>query len=663
MLVLFAATALFSKAIGAEEGLLVPAPRLMIPKAFVTADELANPGLYHPRYSWSFTPSPAVYGPPPAGVIRPGEFEPMDSVVIAVMNYGPDFMDMWVDMLDVYSQAGFTWIVATGNDKTQIQALIDAAEITDGSYSYLNYPINSIWIRDYGPEFAVGPDGTRYIADAFYEGRPLDDLVPGLMGAGDWMNSDGTPVEVFAHDHMLSGGNIMSDGAGTCFFSKILYGYEKPAGWSDEDVDALFQEYLGCEQIVALNSICLDGTGHIDLYAKLLSPTAMLLGEYPPDTHFDGTVQSADTGHCGSNYPNDYQDQEDNLAAIEATSNLDGDPWVVTRLPMPEPYQDGEWWVYRSYMNSQIFNNWVAMPSYYDPHGETTQDLLDLEALAIAAYEQALPGVNVVAIDSDHIIPLAGAMHCITHEIPVEAGGGWEPPATYCGDGVMNNEEDCDGADLGDASCADFGLAGDTLACLGDCTLDTSECASADCGDGVVGEGEECDPCAPSQAACSEYDLGAGEVGCNPDCTINTLNCDEATKCDALAAMVPGLVCCPDPAPADCEDASWNWSPEDSFYGCCTGDLTETIYCYNGYVRQDCSGWCQYLPDDDYVDCGGGEMPEAAAPDIDCDIDGDADTDTDTGALAGSGGGDGGCGCSAAGGSPGGLLAAMLGVL
>jgi agmatine deiminase len=595
----------------------------------------------------------------------------MDATLITVLTPSGEWGTMWVDMVETFTQDGHVMIIAPEGDKTVFEAALDNAGIAASAYSWLNYPVNSIWVRDYGPEFAVAPDGERFIMDSYYAGRPLDDAVPILMGAGDWLNSDGSPVEVNSVDHMLSGGNVMSDGAGTCFFSDIVYGYEKPAGWTNAEVDDLMAEYLGCEQIVTLKPICLDMTGHIDLYAKLLGPTAMLLIEWPADTHFDGTVASGvSAGHCASpGMPNDYQDQEDNLATIAATSNLDGDPWVVTRAPIPEPFQQGGEWVYRSYMNSEIMNNWVAMPSFYDPKGdETAQDLLDMEALAIDAYEAAAPGINVVAIDVDHMNGTGGAIHCISHDIPAEAGGGWEIPAEYCGDGARNGDEECDGDDFGGDTCEEYGSWDvDLLACNPDCTVDASGCPSAECGDGDVDEGEECDPCAPEQDSCDAYGLGSGFVGCDLDCTIAYRNCPDATDCEVAALIEPGVVCCPDAPPADCAAGSWSWSPEDSYYGCCTADLKNMIYCDGAtYNDWDCTGTCGFITDGPFVDCTDDPAPEEAAPDIDCDVDTDGDTDTDTDADAGTGGGDDDdCDCGTAG-SPGargilGLLLASLG--
>lgn len=46
----------------------------------------------------------------------------------------------------------------------------------------------------------------------------------------------------------------------------------------------------------------------------------------------------------------------------------------------------------------------------------------------------------------------------------------------YCGNGVVDDGEECDRTDLGRATCASEGFAGGTLFCGVDCTIDTSAC-------------------------------------------------------------------------------------------------------------------------------------------------------------------------------------------
>jgi hypothetical protein len=61
-----------------------------------------------------------------------------------------------------------------------------------------------------------------------------------------------------------------------------------------------------------------------------------------------------------------------------------------------------------------------------------------------------------------------------TGEDPVDAGP--DEPLTYCGNGVIEGDESCDGDDLGGMTCEDLGYHGGLLACRPDCTFDESRC-------------------------------------------------------------------------------------------------------------------------------------------------------------------------------------------
>lgn len=55
-------------------------------------------------------------------------------------------------------------------------------------------------------------------------------------------------------------------------------------------------------------------------------------------------------------------------------------------------------------------------------------------------------------------------------------GGDGNGNGDDCGNGTIDTGEDCDGTELGGATCADQGFEGGTLACSADCTFDTSGC-------------------------------------------------------------------------------------------------------------------------------------------------------------------------------------------
>ena len=90
------------------------------------------------------------------------------------------------------------------------------------------------------------------------------------------------------------------------------------------------------------------------------------------------------------------------------------------------------------------------------------------------------------------------------HRDPFTERGDWgllrvtdvvEP--AVCGNDVIEGTEECDGTDLGGATCADQGCSSGTVSCTASCTLDFSACTSCGpvCGNGICEVGEDCTTC------------------------------------------------------------------------------------------------------------------------------------------------------------------------
>ncbi len=103
--------------------------------------------------------------------------------------------------------------------------------------------------------------------------------------------------------------------------------------------------------------------------------------------------------------------------------------------------------------------------------------------------------------------------------------GARDPDCGTCGDGVRSEAELCDGQDVGQWRCNDFGYAEGQVSCLADCTLDISGCAGF-CGDNHRNPGEACDWMDLAGQTCESLGLGSGTLLCREDCTWDTSGCE-----------------------------------------------------------------------------------------------------------------------------------------
>ncbi|HOE82652.1 MAG TPA: hypothetical protein PK329_06805, partial [Myxococcota bacterium] len=92
-----------------------------------------------------------------------------------------------------------------------------------------------------------------------------------------------------------------------------------------------------------------------------------------------------------------------------------------------------------------------------------------------------------------------------------------------CGNGVIDDDEQCDGANLNDKTCADQGFVGGELGCTSTCQFDTSGCNN--CGNDVIDDDEQCDGANLNEHTCTDFDFVGGELGCTSTCQFDTTGC------------------------------------------------------------------------------------------------------------------------------------------
>ncbi len=104
-----------------------------------------------------------------------------------------------------------------------------------------------------------------------------------------------------------------------------------------------------------------------------------------------------------------------------------------------------------------------------------------------------------------------------------------------CGDDTIQTDfgENCEGENLGGASCVTLGYATGSLSCdAATCRFDLSGCvATADCGNGVIQAGEQCDGQNLDGQTCASLGYHGGNLLCTGGCQLDTTDCIAVGRC------------------------------------------------------------------------------------------------------------------------------------
>jgi large repetitive protein len=126
--------------------------------------------------------------------------------------------------------------------------------------------------------------------------------------------------------------------------------------------------------------------------------------------------------------------------------------------------------------------------------------------------------------------------------LPIDAAVVPDAPApdahtVVCGDGVVEQEEACDGEVLAGRTCLTQGFYQGALRCTASCTLDTSDC-SGSCGDGIVNGPETCDVALAVTESCRAQGFLGGVPGCAPGCV--PAGCTDGLSIDDVDVVFHG---------------------------------------------------------------------------------------------------------------------------
>ena len=331
---------------------------------------LSEEEMYMPISTRSF-----VETPPPTGEVRfPGEYEPMQAVMIVYP------LGIPVELVREMAEDCKVITIVESYYQSSAQSEFQSAGVNMDNIEYLNAPTNSYWVRDFGPWYIFDGREPAIVDNVYNRPRPYDDDIPGHF-AEYW------DIEMFGMKVVHTGGNMMQDGRGNGVSDDIVITESaSQAGVSEEQVYERMKAYLGIDPYHVTIDPQGDYIAHVDCWGKYLAPDKILLARVP---------------ESNPRYP--YYEE---VAEYFATTNCCwGYPYKVYRVDIP----GGS--VISPYTNSLILNKKVLVPM-------GSNSTYNEGALNI--YRQAMPGYEVIGVANNSYWDgwlNTDALHCRTRGV------------------------------------------------------------------------------------------------------------------------------------------------------------------------------------------------------------------------------------------------------
>ncbi|HET7287710.1 MAG TPA: agmatine deiminase family protein, partial [Pyrinomonadaceae bacterium] len=255
------------------------------------------------------------------------------------------------------------------------------------------------WIRDYGPNFLIGPDGelayNDWIFNAWgnkYEELKKDDSIPSRL-------EPILKLRRFSPGIVMEGGSIEVNGAGCVLTSEqCLLNRNRNPGLSQTEIEKYLKDYLGVTKVLWLGEGIVgdDTDGHIDDIARFVAPDVIFCAveEDPADAN--------------------YEILQDNLRRLRSMTDATGKSFEIVTLPMPG-IVGGESTNARdlerlpaSYANFYIANSVVLAPVFGHAN----------DVRAVETLQKFFPTRRVVAINCEPLVWGMGTIHCVTQQQP-----------------------------------------------------------------------------------------------------------------------------------------------------------------------------------------------------------------------------------------------------
>ncbi len=339
------------------------------------------------------------------GVRMPAEWEDVGAVIVAWPHENTD----WAYMLDEVQKCYIELIHAISQYANVIVLVPEIGRVEEffedipkQRIKFFEVPTNDTWTRDYGVITTIDSDGNPILNDFGFNawgGKFISDKDNAVTSA--MVNAKILKGKYVDRNHFyLEGGSIESDGQGiimtteSCLLTDTRNREYAVIG-SKKPYEEYLEESLGAKKILWVDSGNLDGDdtdGHIDTIARLAPDNTII--------------------YCGCGKLDDVQSKSLRRmkSSLESFTNLEGNPFRLIELPMPDPIYDEEGLrLPATYANYLAVNNAILMPVYGQP---------DNDNMAKDAIKKAFPNHEIKTVNCRALIHQHGSLHCATMQVP-----------------------------------------------------------------------------------------------------------------------------------------------------------------------------------------------------------------------------------------------------
>lgn len=281
---------------------------------------------------------------------------------------------------------------------------------------FLTSPLDSKWIRDYGPEFARDKNGRLIILDSRYEiyatpgnkiesylklissmpgdqsskkqkdefqqkameviqkmshNRLQDDATPSLLALRLRERDKGRllpyPINVIRPPLKLDGGDFLSNGQGIGFTSTNTL---VENGGDVSSLNIVFEKYFGLKDVVYLTPLPGSAIKHIDMFFQIVSTDTYLLATFEDRTGTEDIsplqIEAQRVLDFNERILSDFflsKGKKVNILKGE-NQNFDDNAVNIVRIPIPDlrrPYKNALKKIYNEYSNLDFLNELLLM--------------------------------------------------------------------------------------------------------------------------------------------------------------------------------------------------------------------------------------------------------------------------------------------------------------